>query len=391
MGILANTVSICQFQVLGDFPAGDLSAWAAERLSANAFAPIDQGSEELSVGWVHLDDHGAATFGPENAFRRDHYLTFTLRRDQRRVPTALLRAHLERAESAYLAANPGLQRVGKQKREERREAVRGALLARALPAPATYDAVWDTRSGLVTFSSLSPKVVEQFETLFKQTFTGLRLVTVHPFARARRVIDPALQPALEQANGAGTEAVVDLIRDNQWLGWDFLLWLMYRTMNADSRYRVSRPGPALQEEEFVAYLNDRLILLGGGEAGVQKITVAGPQDHFSEVRTALRGGKQITEAILYLEKGEHLWKLTLKGGTFHFASFKAPAVRLEKDHPEEQASEREALFYERMFVLEEGLQLVDSLLAQFLSLRLAPAWAPTQQQITSWLNEAPQS
>ena len=56
MSILSNTVSICQFHVAGNTPAGDLFEWAAERLSRNGFQPIDQTSEESSSGWVHIDD-----------------------------------------------------------------------------------------------------------------------------------------------------------------------------------------------------------------------------------------------------------------------------------------------------------------------------------------------
>jgi hypothetical protein len=385
MGILSNTVSICQFRVAGELPASDLFSWASERLARNGFQPIDQGTAELSTGWVHLDDHRDSSFAVPAAFWRDHYLVFTLRRDQRRLPAALLKAYQQVAEHEYLAANPGLSRVPKQKREELKEAVRGALLARTLPVPSAWDAVWDTRSGLVSFTSLSPAIVEQFEAQFKKTFDGLRLVAVHPFARAGQVVAEGLKPALAQANQAGSEAVVDLVRSNQWLGWDFFLWLMFRTMHDTSEYRVSRPGPAKENEQFVAYLNDRLVLLCAGENGVQKITVAGPQDHFSEVRTALSSGKRITEATLYLEKDEHTWKVTLKGELFHFASLKAPAVKIEKDNGVDEVSEREAVFFERMFVLEQGLQLFDSLYATFLGVRLGSGWAEEEQQISAWL------
>jgi len=385
MGILSNTVSICQFQVAGELPASDLFSWASERLARNGFQSIDQGAAELSTGWVHLDDHRDSSFAVPAAFWRDHYLAFTLRRDQRRLPAALLKAYQQVAEHEYLAANPGLSRVPKQKREELKEAVRGALLAKTLPVPSAWDAVWDTRSGLVSFTSLSPAIVEQFEAQFKKTFDGLRLVAVHPFARAGQVVAEGLKPALAQANQAGSEAVIDLVRSNQWLGWDFFLWLMFRTMHDTSEYRVSRPGPSRENEPFVAYLNDRLVLLCAGENGVQKITVAGPQDHFSEVRTALSSGKRITEATLYLEKEEHTWKVTLKGELFHFASLKAPAVKIEKDNGVDEVSEREAVFYERMFVLEQGLQLFDSLYATFLTLRLGSGWGDEEQQIGAWL------
>ncbi|APG28499.1 exonuclease [Syntrophotalea acetylenivorans] len=297
-------------------------------------------------------------------------MTFTLRRDRRRVPAGLLKAHLERAEAEFLAANPGLNRVPKPRREELRDAVRGALLAKTLPTPTTFDAVWDTRRNLLTLATLNGQVIEEFEALFKTTFDGLRLVTLHPYARAQQSIDEALQPALTKANQATNDTVLDLIQDNRWLGWEFLCWLVDRTMNTDSNYKVNVDGPAQVGEGFVAYINDRLVLEGEDEEGKQKVTVAGPQNKFDEVLAALENRKSICEATLYLEKEELLWKLTLKGELFQFGSFRCPSVKLEKDDMVDEEREKEALFLERMYLLESGLQLFDSLFATFLQQHL---------------------
>ena len=288
MGILFNTISICQFRVVGDQRSGDLYDWVSDRLAKNGFQSIDNTTDEVSSGWVHLDDSSDNSFGFPRAFWRDPYFTFTLRRDQRRVPAAVFRNHLKNAEGEFLAAHPGMRRVPKQKREELRDAVLAALYAKTLPVPSTYDAVWDTRSGLVTFTSLSPKVMELFENHFKNTFDGLRLLMLHPFSKAEEVLEEDLKPSLMKANQAGSGDVLDLIHDNQWLGWDFLLWLTYRTMSQDSEYGVNQAGPCQKGELFVAYLNDRLVLVGGGEGGVQKVSVVGSQDRFSEVRAALK-------------------------------------------------------------------------------------------------------
>lgn len=385
MGILSSTTAICQFRVAGDLPAGDLYPWIAENLAKQAFQPIDQGAAEQAVGWVHLDDHRQMSFDVPAAFWRDHYVAFTLRRDQRKLPAALLKAYLQVAEHEYLSANPGLNRVPKQKREELKEAVRLNLLAKTLPVPSAWDAVWDTRTGIVSFTSLSAPIIELFEAQFKKTFEGARLVAIHPYARAEAVGGEGLKPALEQANLATSDAAIDLIRSNQWLGWDFLLWLLHRTMTEASEYRVNQPGPALADDSFVAYLNDRLVLMSAGEAGTQKITVAGPQDHFRETRTALAHGKRITESTLYLEKEENIWKLTLKGELFHFASLKAPKVAIEKGDHVDEGSEREAAFYERMYVVEQGLQLFDSLYGEFLKIRLGAGWGEELARIEGWL------
>jgi hypothetical protein len=389
MGILANTVSICHFQVQGEFPKDELYDWTSKQLAANRFNPIDQGTEELSLGWVHQDDPKSSDFGSPTVCWREHYLIFTLRRDQRSVPAAILKAHLERAQDQYLAENPGFTKVPKQKREDLKEAVRAMLLSQTLPTPATYDAVWDTKSGLLTFTSLSPKVIELFEEHFKKTFEGLRLSAFHPYARAESVLDEGNKVLLKQANKAGGDNFLELIKENQWLGTDFLLWLMYQTMNEASEYNVNQPGILLEKEAFVGYLDDRVVLLGSGENGAQKITVAGPQDRFNEVRSALLNKKQITEATLHLESGDDHWKMTLKGELFHFASFKSPSVKVEKDNTTDEGMERAAVFFERMMLLEKGTQLFDSLFAIFLKLRLGNLWSEEEAAIQAWLNVCP--
>ena len=70
---------------------------------------------------------------------------------------------------------------------------------------------------------------------------------------------------------------------------------------------------------------------------------------------------------------------------FHFASFKSPSIQIEKDNTVHEADEREAAFYERMSVLEEGLQLFDSLYATFLEKRLGKTWTDEEKSIRKWL------
>jgi hypothetical protein len=115
------------------------------------------------------------------------------------------------------------------------------------------------------------------------------------------------------------------------------------------------------------------------------VSVSGSQDSYLEAISAIKGGKKITSATICMEKDENLWKLTLKGETFGFASFKCPQVRIERDATVEEMSEREAAFFERMYLLEQGLQLFDSLFTLFLRERLTDAWPGRLLAIQEWL------
>lgn len=387
MGVYANTVSITQFAVAGELPKTDLFDWFSKKLADRGFQSIENSTEESAEGWALVDKPDDASFDAPSDFWRDNFVVFSLRKDQRKIPAAVLKSHTGREEGAFLAQNPNLRRTPKHKREEIKEQVQLRLLTRCLPVPSTVDVVWDQKSGVLTLYSLGTKVIERFEDIFRKTFDGFSPVIVHPFARARTLLEGQLLDSLEAANQSGSDAVVAMIRDNQWLGWDFMLWLLQRGVNGEGEFSVCRPGHLTQGEKFSAWIDDRIQFQGGGEeGGIQKVTVSGSQDSYLEAKSALKGGKRITSATICMEKDENPWKLTLKGDTFGFASFKCPQVRIEKDATVDQMSEREAVFYERMFLMEQGIQMFDSLFTAFLRERLTDAWNGRLQAIQAWLD-----
>jgi len=392
MGIYANTVSIMQYNIIGDLPENDQFTWFSKKLSDHGFQSIENSAEESSEGWVQVDRPDEIAFEAPSDFWRDDYILVTLRRDQRKIPAAVLKSHTNREESLFLAQHPNLRRAPKTKREEIKELIQQRLLIKCLPIPSNVDLTWNQKTGIVSIYSLGSKVIERFEELFRKTFEGFTPVVIHPYARAKMLLSGELLKALEKANQANSDAVTALIRDNQWIGWEFMLWLLQRGICGKGDYSISRPGHHTSGERFTAWIDDKIQLQGGGdEGGVQKVVVSGSQDSYLEAISALKGGKRITSATICMEKDENLWKLTLKGDTFGFASFKCPQVRVEKDATVDEMSEREAVFYERMFLLEQGIQMFDSLFVTYLTERLGPDWNEQLKTIQEWLDGNGQS
>lgn len=387
MGVYANTVSITQFTVSGELPGTDQFQWFSKKLSDHGFQSIENSTEESAEGWSLVDKPDDSLFDVPSDFWRDNYLVFSLRRDQRKIPAAVLKSHTSREEALFLAQNPNLRRTPKHKREEIKEQVQLRLMTKCLPVPSTVDIVWDLKGGVLTLFSLGAKVIDRFEEIFRKTFEGFSPVIIHPFARARKLLDGQLLDSLEAANQAGSDTVVSLIRDNQWLGCDFMIWLLQRGVNGEGDFSVCCPGHITASESFSAWIDDRIQFQGGGEeGGIQKVTVSGSQDSYLEAISALKGGKRITSATICIEKDESPWKLTLKGDTFGFASLKCPQVRIEKDSTVDQMSEREAVFYERIYLMDQGIQLFDSLFTLFLKERLTEAWNGRLLAIQAWLD-----
>jgi hypothetical protein len=161
---------------------------------------------------------------------------------------------------------------------------------------------------------------------------------------------------------------------------------MYRTLNSDARYAICSAGPLLEKQPFIAFLDNRFVLTGGGQEGPQKIVVAGPQDQYHEVHTALTQRKQLEEATLHLQLDEeNSWKLTLKGERFDFGNFRTPMIKTEADPVDDPAAEAEAAFFTKLRALEEGEQMFNSLLRIFLELRLGDQWPAECSKLEAWL------
>lgn len=386
MGVYSNTASFAQFRVIGDMPGEERFAWLSASLKGRIFRSIEQSAEEMTEGWTCTDHPDAPEFETPVAFWRDRYLFFSFRRDQRRIPSAVYKSHVARAEGDYLLKRPELKRPPKREREEIKERVKLALLTRVLPSPATIDLVWNQEQGLLTMFSASGKSLERIEELFAKSFENLRTQLVYPYSRCMGLLDEKGKALLAAANQAGSDSALEEIQANRWLGEEFLLWLLYRGLEDDGGFSVAADGPYKAKEPFSAWIDDRIQLQGGGDGGPQKVSVSGSQDSYLEARSALKNGKSISSAAIYLEKDELQWKFVLNAELFTFASFKAPQVRIEREGAEE-LSEREGAFYERMYLIEAGLQMFDSLLLAFLAERLDTGWQKRREAIDAWLAE----
>jgi len=173
-------------------------------------------------------------------------------------------------------------------------------------------------------------------------------------------------------------------RNNRWLGEEFLLWLLQRRAGRGG-FRVTVPGRYEQGTSFNAWIDDRIQLLGAGATGPQKVAVSGSQDSYLEARSALKSGKAISSAAVYMEMDELQWRFVLNAELFTFGSFKCPPVKVEREGAENM-TEQESAFYERMYLLEAGLQMFDSLLQSYLKERLGDGWNERQAEITAWLD-----
>jgi recombination associated protein RdgC len=385
MGLISGAASVMQFAVYGAPPAEDSDGWLGRCLAGDGFRNIDETADEESIGWVQFDDNLVAGFAHSGTFRRDHFVIAALRKDQRKLPGFLVRRLYARECETWLNQHPHVPRVPRGARDEIREQVKLSLLQRTLPTPSIIELIWNTETRTMTAAATSTRAIDFLTERFKLAFTGLTLMPLHPMLRAERVLPEKSHAALNSANEAYDQDVATQIKHNRWLGQDFLRWLLFRTLHSDSRYKIAQSGPASEGDPFTAYLDEKLVLFSESEGKTKRAALSGPQSDYAEARTALTAGKEIAEATVFIEKDELAWQFTLKGELFAFTSFKTPPVKLEDDNLTDPAAERDAVFFERTLLMELGLQMFDTVLAEFLAARLGPKWATLRKEIDTKL------
>lgn len=185
MSMLQGTVSLKRFLVLGPVPdPADLQAG----LEQDQFRPFQDGLEEERLGWCDWRNPLITPPDPDWV-GQDRFAVFGLRIDIRRVPSALLKAHVDLRLQA-LQKEKDLAFVGKEARISLADEVKVELLRKVLPTPKVVEVAWDLKGGILWTTASSAKAQGALTGLFMKSFG----CEVHPLAPL--VLAGRLRPAL---------------------------------------------------------------------------------------------------------------------------------------------------------------------------------------------------
>jgi len=173
MSILQGTVSLKRFLVLGPVPdEKDLQSG----LEQDQFRPFQDGLEEERVGWC--DWRNPLITPPDETWvSQERFAVFGLRTDTRRVPPALLKAHVDLRLQA-LQKEKDLAFIGKEARISLADEVKVELLRKVLPSPRVVEVAWDLKGGILWTTASSSKAQGALASLFIKSFG----CEIHPLA-----------------------------------------------------------------------------------------------------------------------------------------------------------------------------------------------------------------
>jgi len=147
------------------------------------------------------------------------------------------------------------------------------------------------------------------------------------------------------------------------LGYEFLTWIWF--LIEKDRALLSKIDPELTSLD----LGNRIVLENKVNDAVESITIKGDDAGLEEGVLALRKGAVVTELNLIYKSGDHEWRFTVKGESFHIGNLKTPETG-----PVETGDDIEGMILEKVFLYDKIVKLTDNLYKYFIKLRISTDW-----------------
>lgn len=160
------------------------------------------------------------------------------------------------------------------------------------------------------------------------------------------------------------------------LGQEFLTWLWYASETRSNLFKDP------EGRDFALFLTQRVQVQGGEGENLETATVSGPLSELREARLGLTTGKKVHRALVRLEMDGEAWQAVLKAEDFSVNSLKTPVVSSDNED-----DDPDALFLEKMYLVERFLGCMDSVYAEFAELRSSTAWEGELRKFRAWLKE----
>ena len=370
MGFLGSSCSFTRFRVIDPVP-DELWAEIPQLLKKGAILDIDETTDSQADGWVSFDDYLDTTWqaGPP---QKGAYMAFSLRLDIRRIPAGVVRKYLDLALKREKAENEknGKKFISRERRKELKEQVQLSLRRRFLPVPGEFNVIWNTANNEIWFASTQTKMLELFVQRFLATFK-LHIEQLTPSALALSMLGDAAEEKIHSTDTPDESP-------NGMLGQDFLTWLWFRSDVVSTFFLAGNAQP------FQVSMEKRVTVTGGEGSERETTSVSANIDSsLSEARLGLHRGKKVTRALIHLTKDDFGFDVSVKAADFSLNGLKTPKIdKSDRD------DDPDALFLEKVFLIETAVTLLDSLYRQFLGLRLDEGkWKKTTDEMMKWMGE----
>lgn len=170
----------------------------------------------------------------------------------------------------------------------------------------------------------------------------------------------------------------DIVNDTKFLGRDFMVWLWFRSERNSGFFHLENG------EEIELWFDGSMILQSERDGRIETISCTGEQSRFLEARYALSEFKKIIKAKIKLIAGDNAWSFSIDDTWFNFRGMRLPHVTLD------QHEDPDAIFYERIGLIEKAVSIMDRLFALYTTVRTSGEWENEEMPaIRKWITHNP--
>lgn len=157
------------------------------------------------------------------------------------------------------------------------------------------------------------------------------------------------------------------------LGKDFLTWLWYKSDSQPSFFSSSAGN------NIIITIDKKVTVESGSKENREMSIVSGDASPLAEARFGLLEGKKVTSAVICAEKDGLEFQLALKAEDLSIRGLKIP--RTDSSESESQ----EAMMLEKIYLIEECLEILNTLYLTFIKLRLSNQWEAEKENMKNWI------
>ena len=170
--------------------------------------------------------------------------------------------------------------------------------------------------------------------------------------------------------------LLEKARETEFLGNEFLVWLWFKSETDRGLFDLGDKGTA------ELWFDGKITLQSETERGVETITCASETPNMKEARFALAEDKRIIQAAIKLDISDDQWSFILDSTWMNFKTFKSPRVIQDREE------DPDGIFYEKMFLLEKAVSVMDEIYRSFMKLRVSPEWETEERPaLVKWISE----
>jgi len=339
-----------------------------ERLAANGAGRLDDVKAEPVIGWVsgrHLLEN---EINEATAICGGH-LYLNLRKAERKIPSALLKAICRREELAYMQANDTAAVPSKERKRIKAEVIERNLM-KMPPSFSATPFVIDIHKGVMFAGTASLKQLDNLIALFHKSLEvePVPLTINELMIRTMKGAESDL-PSLSFCGASGKDADPVPARD-------FLTWLWYFTEEKGGKIKVEGEGDfEAMVEGPLAFAFPTTEAKGAAESSVKK---GGCPQVSAEAKAALAVGKKLKKCKLTIARGQEVW-----AGTFDADKLAFTGLTL----PEGEEMERNARFAERVDKLHTFSKVIEAYFKLFAETVLGAERAALEKNLRKWAQD----